>query len=345
MQKIDLRSDTVTHPTPAMREAMANAVVGDDVYEEDPTVNELEAESARMLGHEAGLFVSSGTQGNLVSLLAHCQRGDEIIVGDKAHIFVYERGGMATLGGIIPHIVPVQEDGTIKLDDIQHAIRGNNIHFPPTRLVTIENTQGTVGGKALSPEYVKSVADLANNHNLKFHIDGARIFNAATAFGVPVKELTKDADSVTFCLSKGLGAPVGSIIVGSEEFIHTARSMRKLVGGGLRQVGVLAAAGLIAIREMSQRLHEDHENAAILADGISDIPDITVKSCDTNFIIFDINEDSRLSPAEFVQKMEEHNIIARMYPGYERRFRYVTHYWITRERVNTIIDVMKTIFS
>lgn len=345
MDKIDLRSDTVTWPTQAMRDAMANAVVGDDVYGEDPTVNQLERDAAAMFGMEAGLFVSSGTQGNLIALLTHCERGAEVIIGDKAHTFVYEQGGMAALGGIMPHTVPVHEDGTLALEDIEHAIRGNNYHFPRTRLVSIENTQGTVGGQPLSPDYVQSVADLAHRHNLTFHIDGARIFNAATAYGVPVSEVVQGADSATFCLSKGLCAPVGSILVGSKDFIQEARRTRKVLGGGMRQAGIVAAAGLIALHEMSQRLQDDHDNAVYLAEALSVVPGVRVMSQATNFVFFWLEETAKLSPTEFAAALREHDILLSPYPGYERKFRCVMHYWISRERVDQVVEAMKTVLK
>lgn len=345
MRLIDLRSDTVTEPTDAMRQAMANAPVGDDVYGEDPTVIQLQNEAAELFGQEAGLFVTSGTQGNLTALLTHCGRGDEILVGDKAHIFMYELGGMAALGGIIPKIIPVQDDGTLPLDLLQAGVRGDNVHFPRTRLVTVENTQGTVDGVALDAAYMHSVAEFARRNKLKFHVDGARIFNAAAACGVSVAELTAGADSVTFCLSKGLGAPVGSVLVGSRAFIEEARRTRKMLGGGLRQVGILAAAGLISIREMRLRLHEDHANAALLAEGLSEIPGIKVLSQATNFTFFWLNEDAKLSPAEFQAALKERGILFSPYPGYERKFRCVTHYWITPERVNTVVEAVKQVLA
>lgn len=345
MDTIDLRSDTVTWPTDEMRTAMAQAVVGDDVYGEDPTVNQLEQDCADMFGMEAGLFVNSGTQGNLIALLTHCERGSEAIVGDKAHTFVYEAGGMSALGGIMPHIVPVQEDGSLRLEDIEHAIRGNNYHFPRTRLVSIENTQGTVGGMPLSAEYTQQVADLAHRHGLKFHIDGARIFNAAAACGVSPAEIVAGADSMTFCLSKGLCAPAGSMLVGSKDFIAEARRQRKILGGGMRQAGILAAAGLIAVHEMSKRLHEDHHNAELLAEGLSDIPGLTVMSQATNFVFFWLEEDAKLSPTEFEQSLAAHNIIMRPYPGYTRKYRCVLHYWINKERVSQVVDAIKTVLA
>lgn len=345
MQVIDLRSDTVTHPTPEMREAMANAAVGDDVYGEDPTVNELENEAAALFGKEAALFVTSGTQGNLVSFLAHCERGAEVIIGDKAHTFVYEQGGMAALGGIIPHTVPVHEDGTLSLDHIKHAVRADNMHFPRTRLVSLENTQGTVGGVPLSPDYVREVADFCHENGLILHIDGARIFNAARAYQATPEEILGGADSATFCLSKGLCAPMGSVVVGSAEFIDNARRARKILGGGTRQAGIVAAAGLIALREMRHRLQDDHDNAAYLAEGLSDIPHIRVMSQHTNFVFFWLEEDARLSPKELAATLKEHNILMSPYPGYERKFRCVTHYWITRQRIDTVLDTLRNVLT
>ena len=288
MDVIDLRSDTVTHPTREMRQAMADAVVGDDVYGEDPTVNRLEAEAAELFGMEAGLFVTSGTQGNLVALLTHVPRGGEVILGDKAHIFLYEQGGLSALGGIVPHTVPVQDDGTLLLSDLKRAIRAENDHFPRTRLIALENTQGTVGGVPLSPEYTLQVAQFAQAQGVKLHIDGARIFNAATAFGVAPADIVAGADSLTFCLSKGLGAPAGSLLVGPRDFIREARRHRKLLGGGMRQAGILAAAGLLAMHKMSRRLQEDHDNAAYLAAGLEAVPHLRLVSQHTNFVFFQL---------------------------------------------------------
>lgn len=341
MEWIDLRSDTVSHPTPAMREAMAKAVVGDDVYGEDPTVIQLERDAAALFGYEAGLFVSSGTQGNLIALMTHCPRGSEVICGDKAHIFVYEAGGMSALGGIMPHTVKVQDDGTLALDDILHAIRGDNYHFPRTRLVSIENTQNSAGGVALSPAYTQQVAELAKRHGLKFHIDGARIFNAAVAYNAALPELAAGADSLTFCLSKGLCAPVGSVLLGSATFISEARRVRKMLGGGMRQAGVLAAAGLIALHEMRHRLHEDHANAALLAEGLSDIPHLRVLSQATNFVFFWLEESAPLTPAEFEKRLQAAGVLLRPYPGYARKYRCVLHYWVDRSRVERVIEAVR----
>lgn len=346
MDKIDLRSDTVTWPTPAMREAMAQAVVGDDVYGEDPTVNQLEAEAAALLGFEAGLFVSSGNQGNLVSVLTHCGRGDEIILGDQAHIFKYETGGIAALGGVHPHTVPVHADGTLDPDDIRHAIRGDNDHFPRTRLICLENTQGTVGGVPVSREYTEQVLAIAREHNLKLHIDGARIFNAAVALNMPAKDLVAGADSLTFCLSKGLCAPVGSVVVGSADFIKEARRTRKLLGGGMRQVGILAAAGLIAIREMIHRLADDHAIACEIGAALARIPGVQVSSIHTNFVFFDLLPDAALTPSQLIERLDaDYSVKLSLYPGHTRTFRAVTHYWITPERAQVFIRAMRTLLS
>jgi threonine aldolase len=344
MKTIDLRSDTVSHPTPAMREAMARAEVGDDVYGDDPTVNQLEQDAADMLGFEAGLFVASGTQGNLVSLLTHCERGSEAIIGDKCHIFRYEAGGIAAVGSIMPHTIPVQPDGTLRLEDIRAAIRYDDQHAPRTRLVTIENTQNAMGGVALPPEYVHSVAALAKEYGLKFHIDGARIFNAAAAYNVPVAEMVRGADSVTFCLSKALCAPVGSVVVGSRTFIAEARRKRKVLGGGMRQAGVLAAAGLIALHEMSKRLHEDHANAAYLAESLSAVPHLRVVSQHTNFVFVELTPSAPFGADELARRLKPQGILINGYAG-ESRIRLVTHYWITRQAIDTLTAVMKDVLS
>src|SRR5581483_5015121 len=271
---IDLRSDTVTQPTAAMREAMARAEVGDDGYGEDPTVNRLEELAAEKLGKEAGLFVSSGTMGNLVSLMAHCGRGDEVIVGSSAHIVTSEQGGASALGGMSLMQVPVQKDGTLALEDLKNAIRSKSLMSPRTRLIAVENTQLRANGAPLVPTYLQQVRALADKHGLKVHTDGARIFNAAVALKVDVKELARDSDSVTFCLSKGLAAPVGSMVVGSREFIGEARRMRQVCGGAMRQAGVIAAAGIVALETMVERLAEDHANARYFAECLADVPGI-----------------------------------------------------------------------
>src|ERR1044071_772781 len=279
MDYVDLRSDTVTKPTPEMREAMAEAEVGDDVYGDDPTVNQLEGLAAEMLGKEAALFVPSGTMGNLIALLVHSQRGHEVIVGNQSHIYLNEAGGMSALGGIQACPIQNRADGTLALDDIQASIRTEDVHHPITRLVCLENTQNICGGVPLTAEYTRQVGDLAHRNDLSLHIDGARIFNSATAQNTSVKDLVEPADSVMFCLSKGLAAPMGSMLVATQQFIARARHIRKMLGGGMRQVGIVAAAGLISLEKMTKRLAEDHTRAKRLADGLRQIDGLTV---DTN---------------------------------------------------------------
>ena len=339
MDSIDLRSDTVTWPTPEMREAMARAEVGDDVWGDDPTVQRLEALAAERMGQEAGLFVASGTMGNLVAILTHCRAGDEMIVGKAAHTFKYEAGGAAALGGVHPHTVPVAADGTLDLDDIRHAIRDDDVHYPITRLVEIENTQGTVGGIPLTAEYTQAVRALCDEHGLLLHVDGARIWNAAAALGVPVGDLASPADSVTFCLSKGLCAPVGSVLCGSQDFINRARRVRKMLGGGMRQAGVLAAAGIIAIEKMSARLHEDHANARRLADGLAALDgiDLDLSRVCTNMVFFSLAESVPYGAPALAGRLEADYNIKLDVTG-ERSFRAVTHYWITPERVDAVLD-------
>ncbi|MHB8626272.1 MAG: low-specificity L-threonine aldolase [Aggregatilineales bacterium] len=339
MNIIDIRSDTVTWPTPDMRRAMAEAVLGDDVYGEDPTVNELEAQAAARFGKEAALFVTSGTMGNVTSALAQCERGDEIILGDRAHMFVYEAGNPATVGGVHSRTLHVQPDGTLPLDEIEAAIRDpNNLHYPRTRLICLENTQGGIGGVALPPEYINAVGKLAHEHGLGLHIDGARIFNAATATHCDVRDLVAAADSVSFCLSKGLCAPVGSLIVGSKPFIAKARRVRKWLGGAMRQAGVLAAAGLIALNEMPKRLQVDHDNARALALGLSKLPgvQINLQQVQTNMVFIKLGDDCPYNSQQISDKLNAHNI--RINNTGKRSFRAVTHYWITREHIDQVIS-------
>lgn len=340
MDRIDLRSDTVTWPTPEMRQAMAEAAVGDDVFGEDPTVNALQDAAARRLGKEAGLLVASGTMGNLVAVLAHCGRGDEVILGDRAHTFVYEAGGIAALGGVHPHTVPVQPDGTLPLEAIEAAIRPDNVHMPATRLIALENTQGTVGGIPISKPYTDAVGELARAHGLALHIDGARIFNAATALNQDVADLVAAADSVTFCLSKGLCAPVGSVLVGSRDFIARAHRVRKQLGGGMRQAGILAAAGLIALDKMTLRLAEDHTNARRLAEGLAALPqiEIVLDRVQTNMVFFSLRPEVPLSAPELAERLKRHNVWI-MDMG-ERGFRAVTHYWIRPQDVDHALSAI-----
>lgn len=341
MRVIDLRSDTVTKPTPAMRKAMAEAEVGDDVFGEDPTVNRLQEMAAAMMGKEAALLVTSGTQGNLVSILAHCGRGDEAIVGDQSHTYLYEQGGMAALGGVHPRVLPNRPDGTIDLDLIEAAIRPENVHFPRSRLLILENTHNRCYGAPLTPEYIRAAAELAHRHGLKVHMDGARIFNAAIALGVDVKELVEPVDSVTFCLSKGLSAPVGSVVCGSREFIEEARRARKVLGGGMRQAGVIAAAGIVALTEMVDRLAEDHANARRLAEGLAQMPayHVDLQRVYTNIVYFDV-VDGR--PAEAVVEEAKQRGVLVLAVG-PQRIRAVTHYGIEASDIEEALDVFDRI--
>lgn len=346
MPLIDLRSDTVTHPTPEMRLAMANAPVGDDVYGEDPSVNALQERAAALFGKEAGLFVASGTMGNICSVLAHCGRGDEMILGKQAHIFRYEVGSAAAYGGIHPNTLEVEPDGTMSLDAIRDAIRDDDQHMPTTRLICLENSHGGRSGAAVPASYINAVGAIAREHGLKLHIDGARIFNAAAALNTSVAELCAAADSVTFCLSKGLCAPVGSVIVGSRAFIARAHKIRKSMGGGMRQAGILAAAGLVALDTIVPRLHEDHANARALAEGLAALPHLTIDmaTVQTNMFFFRLNETAPLTPDELVNRLkDEFGILTFAYHNHGRDFRLVTHYWITREHVEQVIAAMRAL--
>jgi threonine aldolase len=308
MRIIDLRSDTVTHPTDEMRKAMFEAEVGDDVYGEDPTVNRLEEMAAAKMGKEAALFTASGTMSNILSVLTQTLPGNEVILGSEAHVFWYEVGGAAALGGLMMRTVKNDANGQMDLTDIEKAIRGKNIHFPETTLICLENTHNRCGGAVLTPEYTAKVVRLAHAHNLKVHLDGARIFNASVALSVSAAELAKDVDSVCFCLSKGLSAPVGSLLCGKREFIEHARKRRKMLGGGMRQAGVIAAAGIVALETMIDRLAEDHANAKKLADGLAVIPGITLaqEKVMTNIVMFDTAADI---PAErFIDMLDEKGV-------------------------------------
>lgn len=341
MEFIDLRSDTVTKPTPEMREAMAEAEVGDDVYRDDPTVNRLEALAAERLGKEAAIFVPSGTMGNLLALLVHCQRGDEVIVGNRSHIYLNEAGGMSALGGIQACPISNQKDGTLALEDILASIRTEDVHHPVTRLICLENTQNICGGVPLTVEYTRRVGELARKHNLALHIDGARIFNSAVAQNVDVKELVLPADSVMFCLSKGLVSPIGSMLVGMEKFIARARHLRKMLGGGMRQAGVIAAAGLISLEKMTLRLGDDHVRAKKLAKGLQQINGIVLDDGTplTNMIYFTLADSLPLNAPQVAEKMKELGVLVD--PDDWRRFRLVTHYWVDDDAVEKTISAFK----
>ncbi|MFC1915423.1 low-specificity L-threonine aldolase [Chloroflexota bacterium] len=321
MKIIDLRSDTITLPTEEMRRAMFEAELGDDVYGEDPTVNRLEKMAAQMMGKEAALFTPSGTMSNLIAVLTQTRPGDEIILGSEAHMLWYEVGGASTLGGVIMRTLPNDEDGRIAPDAIEKTIRPGEIHHPPTTLLCLENTHNRCGGAVLTLEYTLAVAGLAHKHGLRVHLDGARIFNAAVALKVPASDLARSVDSVSFCLSKGLSAPVGSLLCGTLEFVERARKWRKMLGGGMRQAGVIAAAGLVALREMVGRLAEDHDNARRLAQGLALIPGFTVSAekVQSNIISFEFPA----ATPDFRQKAEALGVKF-LYRG-ERRVRAVTN--------------------
>lgn len=345
MKVIDLRSDTVTQPTEAMREAMASAEVGDDVYGEDPNVNHLQEMAAERMGQEAGLFVASGTMGNLVALLAHCQRGEEVILGNRSHTFLYEAGGVSALGSIHSCQLPNQPDGSLNLSEIEAAIRADDSHLPVTRLVVLENTHNRCGGTALGTKYIQEVADLAHRHGIRLHIDGARIFNAAAVLDVDVKLLSAQADSITFCLSKGLCAPVGSVLCGSKTFIKSAHRARKMLGGGMRQAGILAAAGIVALDSMVDRLKEDHEKARKLAAGLEQIKGIVLDPgtpC-TNMIFCSLDEKYPVDGKEIVRRLEQQGVkVGKVGP---RRFRLVLHHWISDQDVEDTTAAFKEVMN
>lgn len=345
MNMIDLRSDTVTLPTSAMREAMAAAPLGDDVYGEDPTINRLQEMAAEMMGQEASLFIPSGTMGNLVAVLAHCQRGDEVIVGNKAHTFLYEAGGISALGSVHSCQVPNQPDGTLRLEDIRAAIRPDDAHHPITRLVALENTHNRCGGTVLSVAYTQAVAELARQCGIKLHIDGARIFNAAVALGISARQLSAPADSITFCLSKALCAPVGSVLCGSEEFIRKAHRARKMLGGGMRQAGVLAAAGIVALETMVDRLSEDHLRAKRLAHGLSGIPGIILDPGTpyTNMVFCELANELPIDASETSRRLAELGV--KVGRTGERRFRLVTHYWVDDAAIEHAVTAFKRVLS
>ncbi|SRR5581483_10527517 len=345
MEFIDLRSDTVTKPTPEMREAMAKAEVGDDVFGDDPTVNRLQEMAADMMGKEAGLFVPSGTMGNLAGILSHCQRGDEVILGKKNHTFLFEAGGISVLGGVHSHQLDNQPDGSLLLSDIEAAIRPDDPHDPITRLICLENTHNRCGGTVQTPEYIRQVADFAHARGLKVHLDGARLFNAAAALNVSAKELAGPVDSVTFCLSKGLCAPVGSVLCGDREFIKRANRMRKMLGGGMRQAGVLAAAGIVALEKMTKRLSEDHARARNLAEGLSENRNIILDAGTpaTNMIFFNLAPGVKLSTSQIEEKMKTKGIL--VHASGERRFRLVTHYWIDDKAVDKTVAVFADVLQ
>lgn len=345
MNTIDLRSDTVTQPTLEMRAAMAQAAVGDDVYGEDPTVNQLQKKAAALVGKEAGLFVPSGTMGNLAAVLAHCGRGDEVILGDRSHTFLFEAGGISALGGVHSHQIPNQPDGTLLLNDLRAAIRSDDPHQPITRLIVLENTHNRCGGVALTVAYTQAAGELAHQQGLRLHLDGARLFNAAAALEVEAAELADPADSVTFCLSKGLSAPVGSVLCGSEDFIARALRVRKMLGGGMRQAGVLAAAGLVALETSIDGLRADHERARQLAQGLARLPTLALDPGTpyTNMVFLSLKETTPWSAAEVADRLAACGVLVGVTGA--RRFRLVTHRWIDDEGVNRAIEAFSEVLG
>ena len=341
MRTIDLRSDTAALPSPEMREAMATAEVGDDVVGEDPTANRLEEMAAEMLGKEAAVFVSSGTMGNLVAALTHCRSGDQMIVGDTSHMYLAEAGGASALGGIAYHPVPTDGDGTLDPEKIEAAIHPDDFHYPATRMISVENTNNSAGGVPLTPEYMNAVAEVARPHGIPVHVDGARLFNAAVALEAPAAELVRDADTVSFCLSKGLACPAGSVFCGTNEDVDAARRWRKMLGGGMRQLGVLAAAGVIALESMVDRLAEDHANARRLATGLQGVPGITIEpeKLPTNLVFFDVNLRDQSAA---VGRLDEHGIKV---GDFGATWRLVLHYGITAEDIDYTIDVFRDVFT
>lgn len=339
---IDLRSDTVTLPSAAMSEAIATAELGDDVYREDPTVNRLEELAAEKVGKEAALLVPSGTMGNLLSLLAHCERGQRILIGSESHIYVYEAGGASALGGIAYQPVPNLADGTLDMTALAQVITNHDRydpHFAPIGLVCLENTHNRCGGAVLTAEYMARVQTLAHEYDMLLHLDGARIFNAAVALGCDVRTLTQHVDTVQFCLSKGLAAPVGSLIAGPQPFVDRARRLRRMLGGGMRQAGIIAAAGIVALTEMVDRLQDDHDNALALAQGLSTLPGIAIDMArvQTNIVIFTLT-DERVTPQQFEAALQERGVLVGGMGG--RTIRAVTHYGIERAHIEQALVII-----
>lgn len=320
---------------------MNNAEVGDDVFQEDPTVNRLEELAAKKVRKESALFVPSGTMGNLIAVLTHCQRGDEVILEIDSHIYYYEVGGMSALAGVIPRLI-VGDKGIPNPQDIKKALRDENLHYPNTTLICLENTHNRAGGTIASPEVIEEICQLAHQRKILVHLDGARIFNAAVALDIEPALLTKNVDSVMFCLSKGLSAPVGSILAGSKDFIQRARKNRKMLGGGMRQAGILAAAGIIALEHMMKRLKEDHKNARILGEGLANVSGIKVdlETIQTNMVYFDLQE-SGMDTYQFLPKLAKYNILG--LPRPPTKVRLVTHYGISEEDIYATIKAIKEI--
>lgn len=340
MRIVDFRSDTVTKPSPEMRQAMATAEVGDDGWGDDPTVNRLEEMAAKRLGKEASVFVASGTMGNLASIMAQCPPGDEMILGDRTHIFLSDTGNAPALGGVKFHPLHNDVGGMLDPDEVRAAIRSDTAHGPRTSLIALENTHNVCGGRVLTPQYTTAIAGIAREHDLPLHLDGARIFNAAVYLETPVAELAAEADTVSFCLSKGLACPVGSLVCGSQETIEKVRLWRKQLGGTMRQVGIVAAAGILALETMVERLAEDHANARRLAGGLRRIPGISIDpdSYPTNLVFIEVTLDD---PEQVARDLEQRGILGYM-PS--RRWRFVTHFGITGNDIDYALDVIDSVF-
>ncbi|MEA2071418.1 MAG: low-specificity L-threonine aldolase [Asgard group archaeon] len=342
MKQIDFRSDTVTLPTKEMMAAITAAPLGDDVYDEDPTVNTLQQKAAEMFDKEAALLVCSGTMGNICCTVGHTNRGDEIILEKNSHIFLHEVGASAVIGGLQLRTIPGKDGYLITPQQLQNAIRGEDLHYPRTALVCIENTHNLAGGKIWSKKQIDAVAKIAHDNSVKVHIDGARIFNASIALDIPVGKLTKNADSIMFCLSKGLACPIGSMIVGSEEFITKAKRVRKMLGGGMRQAGIIAAPGIVALDSMINRLADDHANAQKLANGLAKIEGIKVRDCPTNLLYIDI-AGLNIAPLDLKKKLKKRGII--ISTRWSTIIRLVTHYGITEADIDYTLSVFKELFS
>jgi threonine aldolase len=341
MKIIDMRSDTLTLPTPEMRQAMFEAEVGDDVYGEDPSVNKLEIMAAEKMGKGAALFTTSGTQSNLIAVLTQTHHGDEIILGSESHMFWYEVGGAAAVGGVVMRTLLNDKSGRLNPDEVERTIRGENIHFPRTTLICLENTHNRCGGAVLSADYTDKVCDLARDRGLKVHLDGARIFNAAVALSIPASRLAEKTDSVSFCVSKGLSAPVGSLLCGSRDFVKQARKYRKMLGGGMRQAGILAAAGIVALETMIERLAEDHANARRLFQGLASIKEIklTQEMVPTNIVMFELLP--QISGANFVRELDRVGV--KINSVGTNLFRAVTHRMISSSDIDEAITLIEVV--
>lgn len=338
---MDLRSDTVTLPTQSMRTAMAHAELGDEAYGDDPNINKLEELSAELTGKESGLFVSSGTMGNLLAALVNCDRGDQMIVGHRAHCYIGEMGGASAHGGVIFRLVDNDERGMINLDQVYELLNPKDEPQPKTGLVEIENTHGSTGGRVLTEKDILKVSQLAHDHDVPVHIDGARIFNATVALDISLSDLVQSIDTVTFCLSKGLAAPFGSMLCGKREDIEKARLIKKSLGGGLRQSGVMAAAGIVAINEMVDRLDEDHLNAHKLAIGLAQVPGINLnpEDVETNQVYFNVNSDNQ---TRILDELENNGVRGLIL---DEGWRFVTHYGITEKDIDWALPVIDTTFK